>query len=105
MRLIDADDIVYESIDSTDTLREERYYGTGILAVRKEDIEAMPTIAHPKRKTGKWVELSHGVLFHIYKCDQCGSTIDVNGINVERGNANFCPNCGARMVKEDEEHD
>lgn len=44
MRLIDADDIDYESIDSSDTSRYEYYYGTGIMAVRKEDIDIMPTI-------------------------------------------------------------
>lgn len=44
MRLIDADAISYESIDSCDTGRHEHYYGTGIIAVRKEDIDAMPTI-------------------------------------------------------------
>ena len=44
MRLINADAIAYESIDSSDTGRHEHYYGTGIIAVRKEDIDAMPTI-------------------------------------------------------------
>ena len=44
MRAIDADAIAYESIDSSDTGRHEHYYGTGIIAVRKEDIDAMPTI-------------------------------------------------------------
>ena len=44
MRAIDADAITYESIDSCDTGRHEHYYGTGIIAVRKEDIDAMPTI-------------------------------------------------------------
>ena len=47
-RLIDADDIAYESIDSSDTDRYAYYYGTGIIAVRKEDIEAMPTIELPR---------------------------------------------------------
>ena len=42
MKLINADDIVYESIDCSDTARYMDYYGTGILAVRKEDIDAMP---------------------------------------------------------------
>ena len=49
MRLINADAITYESIDSSDTGRHEHYYGTGIIAVRKEDIDAMPTI-QPERK-------------------------------------------------------
>ena len=44
MRAIDADAISYESIDSSDTGRHEHYNGTGIIAVRKEDIDAMPTI-------------------------------------------------------------
>ena len=44
MRLIDADAIAYESIDSCDTERHEYYYGTCIIAVRKEDIDEMPTI-------------------------------------------------------------
>ena len=44
MRVIDADAISYESIDSCDTGRHEHYYGTGIIAVRKEDIDEMPTI-------------------------------------------------------------
>lgn len=45
MRLIDADEIVYESIDEVGVSRELYKYGTGILAVRKEDIDEIPTIA------------------------------------------------------------
>ena len=44
MKLIDADEIVYESIDSSDTEEYFAKYGTGILAVRKEDIDEMTTI-------------------------------------------------------------
>ena len=43
-RLIDADAIEYESIDSSDTARHESYYGLGILAVRKEDVDNVSTI-------------------------------------------------------------
>ena len=50
MRAIDADAISYESIDSSDTGRHEHYYGTGIIAVRKEDIDAMPTIQPEERE-------------------------------------------------------
>ena len=49
MRLIDADAITYESVDSCDTGRYESYYGTGILAVRKEDIDEQPTIESEQR--------------------------------------------------------
>ena len=44
MRLIDADAITYESIDSSDTGRHWQYHGTGIIAVRKKDIDEMPPI-------------------------------------------------------------
>lgn len=44
MRLIDADEITYESINSSDTGRHWQYHGTGIIAVRKKDIDEMPTI-------------------------------------------------------------
>lgn len=54
MRLIDADEIVYESIDSCDTSRHESYYGTGIVAVRKEDIDSLPTIKPEQR----WIPCS-----------------------------------------------
>ena len=54
MRLIDADAITYESIDSCDTGRYESYYGTGILAVRKEDIDEQPTIEPEQR----WIPCS-----------------------------------------------
>ena len=43
MKLIDADEIVYETIDSSDTEEYFAKYGTGILAVRKEDIDKMPS--------------------------------------------------------------
>lgn len=52
MRAIDADAISYESIDSCDTGRHEHYYGTGIIAVRKEDIDAMPTIQPEPHEIG-----------------------------------------------------
>ena len=43
-RLIDADELIYESIDSCDTGYHESKYGTGIVAIRKEDIDEAPTI-------------------------------------------------------------
>jgi hypothetical protein len=44
VKLINAYEIVYESIDSSDTEEYYAKYGTGILAVRKEDIDEMTTI-------------------------------------------------------------
>ena len=84
MRLIDADAIVYESIDSSDTCRSECYYGTGILAVRKEDIDEMPTIE--ERKKGIWYVDDDGTPW----CPFCKMS----------GDGNFCSNCGADMREE-----
>ena len=72
MRLINADAIAYESIDSCDTGRHEHYYGTGIIAVRKEDIDAMPTIQPDivRCKDCKYAEYIDDV--QTLWCTECG---------------------------------
>ncbi len=50
-----------------------------------EHLEQMPTA----EKNGKWIDYCGGV-----KCDQCGFECDDT---YYLGEANFCPNCGARM--------
>ena len=47
--------------------------------------------AHPKK--GKWIDYCGGV-----KCDQCGFECDDT---YYLGEANYCPNCGARMEESD----
>lgn len=60
----------------------------------RESIKELPS-AQPERKKGKWVkEKCRGLM---YKCSACGNYLDFNGVNAGRGNANFCPNCGAVM--------
>ena len=44
-------------------------------------------------KKGKWIDYCGGV-----KCDQCGFECDDT---YYLGEANFCPNCGARMEESD----
>lgn len=59
-------------------------------------IEELPS-AQPERKKGKWVkEKCRGL---VYKCSACGNYLDFEGVNAGRGNANFCPNCGAEMTE------
>lgn len=57
-------------------------------------IEDVPS-AEPERKKGKWVKIGHWGRH--YRCDQCGNTLDFDGVNAGRGDANFCPNCGADL--------
>ena len=52
----------------------------------------------PEWKKGEWKKIGHWGRH--YRCDQCGSTLDFDGVNVGRGDANFCPNCGARLERE-----
>lgn len=46
---------------------------------------------------GEWVKVGHWG--RSYKCNQCGNFLDFNGVNAGRGDANFCPNCGAEMSR------
>ena len=51
------------------------------------------------RPKGKWINAKVGRLFPSddFKCSICGNIHDFDGLNCGRGDANFCPNCGADM--------
>ena len=54
-------------------------------------LRALPS-AQPKREKGKWIDETFkpwGLVYHPYKCDQCGEHSEAD--------SNFCPNCGADM--------
>lgn len=54
-------------------------------------------------KTGHWINAKVGKLFpsNDFKCSECGNILDFDGVNCGRGDANYCPNCGAKMKSED----
>lgn len=54
------------------------------------------------RPTGEWIMKHDGVIFKRTwgVCSCCGNTLDFDGLNAGRGNANYCPNCGAKMKGE-----
>ena len=93
MRAIDADAIAYESIDSCDTGRHEHYYGTGIIAVRKEDIDAMPTIQPAEPKRGKWIPSDTDG----FVCSVCRNGYRNQPTLMGKPMFEFCPVCGAKM--------
>lgn len=64
----------------------EEYGITDVLC----DLDDMPA-AEPRK--GKWIDYCGGV-----KCDQCGFECDDT---YYLGEANYCPNCGARMEESD----
>ena len=62
-------------------------------------IHALPSVNSPEPKTGHWINAKVGKLFpsNDFKCSECGNILDFNGVNCGRGDANYCPNCGAKM--------
>lgn len=92
------------TIDANRLLEERRihtYYHlpNGDIAIPLIDIKNAPTI-EPERKKGKWIYLDKDKRFfhpHIVKCSVCNNSLDMYGVNAGRGDANFCPNCGADM--------
>lgn len=95
MQLINPDEIRFVLVPITTFLAggSVRYetvaYQQEIDMIRR--IEAEPV------KHAHWIDPVHGV----YKCSNCGNFLDFRGVNAGRGDANYCPNCGAKMDEED----
>ena len=54
-----------------------------------EKADVVPVVHEKWKKIGAWGR--------VYRCNQCGNFLDFDGVNAGRGDANFCPNCGAKM--------
>ena len=91
----DAIDALGEEPDIWNDTEEEWAYRNAWV----EHISAIKSLPSAEPKTGKWVEaVKDGVLSYtdVYAmCDQCHK-VKFNGWGM-----NYCPNCGARMVRED----
>lgn len=54
--------------------------------------------AQPEPKTGHWIPYDQRFPWsNEYKCSECGNYLNFSGVNGGRGDANFCPSCGADM--------
>lgn len=89
MRLIDAD-ALEKSLEKLWNIHDDIDFANKDVW---REIENAPT-AEPERKKGKWIDTGWKT---IYKCSECGNYLDLSGVNAGRGDANFCPNCGAEM--------
>ena len=61
------------------------------------DAETRLMSLEPEHNRGKWIDETFepwGLVYHPYKCDQCGEHSEAD--------SNFCPNCGADMRGEEE---
>ena len=102
MRLIDADALIEEyAYASNDWDRARQKFA--LLVVDVNDIKDAPTI-EPKRgewigynadKGDDWLRSDGEPIFLV--CNKCYGTV----LNNTSAHWNFCPNCGARMVKDE----
>ena len=96
MRLIDADalidnarEMVFEDINVTD-------HGYSWDAVTVTDVMNAPTIEAVPVAHGEWAYLGESGMSSIYGCSCCGYRERKTRLS------SFCPNCGARMEREEE---
>lgn len=61
-------------------------------------IRDMPS-TQPERKKGRWIKVKAGKWFksNNFTCSECDNMLNFDGVNFGRGDANYCPNCGADM--------
>lgn len=62
-----------------------------------------------ERWHGYWItrggKMGKNVDNRIVECSVCNNYLSMSGVNGGRGDANYCPNCGAAMDKEVEQND
>lgn len=83
------------AIDALNKLRESTYAVDYGIVDCDDAINAIAALPPTEPKKGKWIK--SGRWGRVYKCNQCGNYLDFDGVNVGRGSANFCPNCGTEM--------
>lgn len=67
-----------------------------ILVDRDDVVKIFADHVRAERKKGEWIDETFepwGLVYHPYKCDQCGEHSETI--------SNFCPNCGAKMEVEE----
>ena len=65
-----------------------------------EQMEQIPAADVRPVVRGKWLNDFCGkgrFSKRIVQCSLCGNFLDLDGVNAGRGDANYCPNCGADM--------
>lgn len=69
------------------------------------ELHAIPAADVRENVKGAWKQMPKGWFrSRDVQCSNCGNTLDMNGVNAGRGDANFCPNCGADMRGEHDDH-
>ena len=94
-------------LDMASVIETDDYSGNEILeVVDVDDIKALPSVT-PAQKKGKWIDTDvtllnrQGYIVHEVICSECNGISYFRKMGDKYIGANLCPNCGARIVKED----
>lgn len=67
-------------------------------------LKARPDADAEPVRYGRWSviggKIRRDIDRRIVKCTLCNNNLSMEGVNCGRGDANYCPNCGAKMYKE-----
>lgn len=86
------DAIASLSIERFELTPAYRLYVEALDNVDKKIVQIPAADVAPVRH-GRWIIKNK----HIYQCNRCGNYLDIRGLNGGRGDANYCPNCGAKV--------
>ena len=102
MRLIDAEKVIAQEKYYAEKYKGD--FGEQVSSHTIEILDSAPTVDAVPVRHGKWLDLEAfkrpWFRHHIFECSVCRNTLDMDGVNAGRGDANYCPNCGARMDAE-----
>ena len=83
----DKDYLIQQQAEEIERLRRD---------VKKQQ-EKMIELAKKLPKRCEWIRIDK----HTIQCPLCHRYLDLRGVNAGRGDANYCPNCGAKMEVQD----
>lgn len=101
---------MYETLVAA--LRNVNEYDSGYAKLMYDAADAIEALSKTEKTTeelqadvrpvvrGKWLNDFCGkgrFSKRIVQCSLCGNFLDLDGVNAGRGDANYCPNCGADM--------
>ena len=96
-------------LDDADIVSAERAkyeWGLELIESYISDMNELPS-AEPERMKGKWIEMgTNKDGTHNIKCSKCGEGYKTRGHArsiATKAKYSFCPNCGASMVRGEEE--